>query len=75
MNRNSLVEVEHGADRASCIVLRPFEFLHAFSLFLANPTPETAVRLEQFGVRVVLGSYDPDRIQIQVTPDAQMEAK
>lgn len=65
----SLIEAEHDPKTLANIYDDPLGFAGAFWLFLSNPSPVAAVHLEGYGIRILIGRYDSDRVRVKIAPD------
>lgn len=69
--RHSMIEMCHGYDFAWLITRNPVLFASLFASYVQNPEPALAVDLERFGLRVMLGSYNPEQVDVSISSEAQ----
>lgn len=66
-----MIEIQHRPGYSWDISCNPLLFARTFAKYVQNPDPALAVDLERFGLRVMLGSYDPEQVDVTISSEAQ----
>lgn len=66
-----MIEIQHSAVFSWEVACNPLLFARTFAEYVQNPDPALAVDLERFGLRVMLGSYDPEQVDVSISSEAQ----
>lgn len=66
-----MIEMRHGPEFSFEIARNPVFFSLIFANYVQRPSPELAVQLERFGLRIMLASYDPEQVDVSISSEAQ----